>query len=306
MLALAAPLLLFAAAADAHDTCDNIAAATLAAQARTAVAQRDFPSAIERAKSAAAACPGDVAIRLQLANTYFVAQRWSDAKAMAREVLRDAPGQPGALKIEANVDYLLGDFNSAQDVLIRVMEHHPNDAEAPYMLGRMYYQEAQIEQAIGQFERVLKLDPQAYKAYDNLGLCYQARGDTARAVRYFLESIKLVETAHPDYDWPYANLAALWIETGENRKAFDAAAKAAKRNPASARDFYLGGKALWNLQQTDLAIKWLRRSTELDPAYPEPLYLLARVYAQAGDKVRAAEARRKFLEAKAKAPAKRR
>ena len=46
---------------------------------------------------------------------------------------------------------------------------------------------------LGQFERVLRLNPASYKALDNLGLCYEARGENDKAVGYFLSSIKLVE-----------------------------------------------------------------------------------------------------------------
>ncbi len=80
------------------------------------------------------------------------------------------------------------------------------------MLGRIYYQEARLDYAVGQFQRVLKINPRSYKAYDNLGLCYEALGDTELAIRYYLAAIKLVEKDHPEYDWPYANLANLLVD----------------------------------------------------------------------------------------------
>ena len=111
---------------------------------------------------------------------------------------------------------------------------------------------------------MLKINPQSYKAYDNLGLCYQARGETELAIRHFLTAIKMVEKDHPEYDWPYANLADLLLENNDFEKAFAAASKAADRNPRSARNFYLGGKALCKLQKVDLCVNWLQRSVALD------------------------------------------
>ena len=130
------------------------------------------------------------------------------------------------------------------NTFITLLDHYPNDEEGAYMLGRVYYQEGRIDQASGQFQRVLRINPKSYKALDNLGLCSQAQGDSEMATRYFLTAIKLVETEVPDYDWAYANLANLLLEKGDAEKAFAAASKAADRNPYSARDFYLGGKAL--------------------------------------------------------------
>ena len=116
-------------------------------------------------------------------------------------------------------------------------------------------------------------------------------------------SIKLVEKDHPDYDLAYANLAEVLLETGDAGKAYAAASKAADRNPYSARNFYLGGKALCKLEKIDLCMNWLERSASLDANYPEPLYLLARVYSQLGKEEKSRQALEKFREIKAKTPA---
>ena len=174
------------------------------------------------------------------------------------------------------------------------------------MLGRIYYQQGRFDYAIGQFQRALKIDPRSYKAYDNMGLCYQALGDSEMATRYFLTAIKMVEKDHPDYDWAYANLASLLLEKGDAQQAFAAASKAADRNPLSARNFYIGGKALCKLEKTDLCMNWLERSVSLDPNYPDPLYLLAKVYGQLGQDQKAKQTLEKIRAVKAKAPTVRR
>ncbi len=60
------------------------------------------------------------------------------------------------------------------------------------------------------------------------------------------------------------------------------------------------------LEKADLCINWLQRSIALDPNYSEPEYLLARVYAKAGETEKAQAARQRFLEIKAHEPGKRR
>jgi predicted Zn-dependent protease len=92
------------------------------------------------------------------------------------------------------------------------------------------------------------------------------------------------------------------VEKGDAERAFAAASKAADRNPVSARNFYLGAKALWKLGKTDLCLNWLQRSVSLDPSYPEPEYLLARVYTQLGQDAQAKAALEKFRALKASAP----
>lgn len=249
---------------------------------------------------------GVVSTRLESARALFREGKLTDAASEADRALSIEPGNVPALELKANCAYLSGNFEQAKTTLIGVLDSHPSDQEAAYMLGRMYYQEGYLEQAIGLFQRVLKSNPQAFKAWDNLGLCYQALGSYDEATRHFLTAIKLVEKDHPKYDWPYANLADLLLKTGKTQMAYDAAAKAAERNPLSARNFYLGGKALEELGRSEMALSWLERSASLDAAYPEPWYLLARMYRKSGDAAKAEEARRKFAELSAKTPAKRR
>ena len=263
---------------------------------------RDFSGAIQAARQFLDLEPDSVEGKLALANAYFMAQRLPEALQYAESVLKTDPAQPVALKLKGNINYLSGRTDEAVNAFILLLDRHPDDAEGAYMLGRIYYQEGRIDYAIGQFQRVLRLDPKAYKAYDNLGLCYQANGNNDLAIRYFLTAIKLVEKDHPDYDWAYANLASLLIDKGEAQKAYAAAAMAANRNPNSARNFYLGAKALCKLGKTDLCLNWLQRSVALDPDYSEPLYLLARVYSQLGQEDKAKAALDKFRALKATAP----
>jgi tetratricopeptide (TPR) repeat protein len=258
--------------------------------ARADIERRDFNAAIADAQSYLSGNPGSLGGRVLLADAYFMAGRLKEAQTLSTQILGADRGNSTALKIRANARYLLNDFSGARDDFIDLMARHPDDQDAPYMLGRMYYQEGSLDLAIGQFERVLRLNAAAYKALDGLGLCYAATGDNKNAIHYFLASIR----ANADYDQPYADLSEVLLKTGDNQKAWDAAAKAANRNPNSARNFYLGGKALYNLGQTEQSLRWLERSAALDPNYPQPLYLLALVYHRLGQDGKAAEARRQF------------
>jgi tetratricopeptide (TPR) repeat protein len=240
------------------------------------------------------------------ANNSFKAQRLTEARDLAARVLQLQPANPAALEIIGNVQYLKGDSAAAIATFIDLLEAHPTNEDAPYMLGRIYYQQGSVDQAIGQFQRVLKLNPTSYKAYDGLGLCYESKGENEKATAYFLTAIKLTDNDHPEFDSAYADLAELLLKTGDARKGFDAASKAAGRNPYSARNFYLGAKALEQLGKLDLCLNWLQRSAALDPAYPEPHYLLARAYRRLGQPDKAEEAQKKFLELKAKSPGPRR
>jgi tetratricopeptide (TPR) repeat protein len=279
---------------------------SLEAEGRSAMQSRDYQGAALHFSKALATCPTNSSLRIDLAQAYLMSQRIKEALAETETILRDQPDDSAALKIRGNAIYLLGDLAMAKDTFIRLLDRHPSDEEGAYMLGRIYYHEGNIDLAIGQFERVRKMNPAHYKALDNLGLCYQAQGDDENAKRYFLAAIKLVEKDHPDYEWPYINLADLLLKSGDAQRAYDAASKAANRNPQSARSFYIGAKALDQLGKTELASNWLQRSVALNPASSESWYLLSRVYRKLHQTDKAEEAQEKFRELKAKEAAPRR
>ena len=290
---------------EAYDACPSQRELLLdLAQALTY--ERNFDEAILAAQQYLEREPRSIQGHLVLGNAYLMAVKLPEAAQQAEEVLKLDPGNATALKLKGNAEYLFGNLAQAASTLVDLLSRHPEDEDAAYMLGRIYYQDGRIDHAMGAFLRVLKLNPNSHKAYDNLGLCHEARGETEMALRHYLTAIKLVEKDHPQYDLVYANLANLLLDQGEAEKAYGAAAKAAERNPNSARTFYIGGKALFKLGKTDLSLNWLERSTALDPTYPEPFYLLARIYNQLGQKEKAGEALARFKELKAKGPRERR
>ena len=280
--------------------------ASLEKEARNAMSTREYLLAARRFQEALDACPGNRPILLGLAQAQVLGREFDKAIGTAERVLRDDPGQAAALRIRGNAEYLSGDFDKARDTFIRLLDRHPLDEDGAYMLGRIYYQEGYLGLAIGQFDRVLKINPGSYKALDNLGLCYEAMGDDDKAMRYFLTAIKLVEKDHPEYEWPYTNLADLFLKKGDAQRAFDAAAKASNRNPMSARSFYIGAKALDQLGKTELSLNWLQRAVAIDATSSESWYMLWRVYRKLQQNAKAEEALQKFRELKAKEPARRR
>src|SRR5262249_28378179 len=138
---------------------------------------------------------------------------------------------------------------------------------------------------------IVARNPANYRAHDNLALCYEANHEDERALQHYLKALELVHKDHPEYDWVYGNLADFFLKREQYEKAFQAAAEAANRNPQSARNFFLTGKALFKLEKYPQSVRWLEQATKLDPAHPEARYVLAQVYRKEG---RAAEAEREL------------
>ncbi|MBC8164573.1 MAG: tetratricopeptide repeat protein, partial [Bryobacteraceae bacterium] len=236
---------------------------------------------------------------LTLAKRYLAEQEFPKALLAVDAVLAQSPADLKALKLKADIHYLLGEDHRAEQTILSALRIHPDHEDLIYALGRVYSQQDRYVSAIQQFEKVVQLQPKSYKAYDNLGLCYEHLNQPERAIRNYLKAIELVHKDVPAYSWPYANLANLLLNQGDFRQAFNLATEAAERDPDSARNFYLAGKALIRLKQEEKSLRWLRRSMELDPEYPEPHYLLAQVLRRQGKPAEADQEFARFKELRA-------
>lgn len=252
-------------------------------QGRQQFSERHFELAASSFERALSLCPERSSLFLRIAQSQLMAQNASEALQTVGRALRIDPRNTAALKLQSDAQYLLGNDEAAAQPLITARQIDPNNPEFPYALGRIYYQQHRYGDAVPLFQEALALDPKSYKAYDNLGLCYEAMGENEQAIRSYTLSLELVYKDHPEYDWVYANFSELMMKLGRYEEAFQLAAEAAARNPSSARNYFLTGKALAKLGKWRLSERWLKRAAELDPHYAEPHYLLAQTYRKQGE-----------------------
>jgi tetratricopeptide (TPR) repeat protein len=250
----------------------------IVARARQAYESRKFDLSISGFERALNVCPQRARILQELAQAQLMAQRFEASVDSLRRLTKLAPDNAMAHKLLGDALYLWGKETEAEQSLRTALTVDPKFEPALYALGRIYYQQNRFPEAVEQFQKVIDLDPKNYRAHDNLGLCYDAMSRDADALRHFLKALDLVHKDHPEYDWAYANLANFFLKRDQYEKAFQFAAEAAGRNPASARNFFLTGKALVELNKQELSLKWLERAVTLDPDYREAHYLLARTY----------------------------
>jgi tetratricopeptide (TPR) repeat protein len=273
---------------------------------RKAYESRQYDQAAQHLARALKACGESPALLLAVGQAQLLSQHPAEAIAALDRIAAADSNYVAALKVKAKALYLLRRDREAETALQRAADRAPGDAEIPYDLGRMYYQQQRHAAAAEAFRKATVLDPLAYKAWDNLGLAAEALGDVAQAQQHYLKALALVHKDHPRYDVVYANFADLLIKLGNYQRAFDLATEAAQRNPDDARNFFLAGKALVQLGQSDLSVRWFERAIALNADYPEPHYLLWQAYRNLGREADAERALKSFQAASARAPKERR
>ena len=270
--------------------------------ARTAYDERHYDQAAIHFADAVTACGATAPLLLALGQAELLAQRPADAIKSLDRIRSDSTEYVAALKVKAKALYFLARDAEAEETLTHAAARAPEDAEIPYSLGRIYYQQSRHAEAAEMFRRATAMDPRDYKAWDNLGLASEALGDVAEAQQHYLRAISLVYKDYPDYDVVYANFADLLIKLGNFQRAFDLAAEAAQRNQGEPRNFFLAGKALVQAGRSDLSVRWFERAIKLDANYPEPHYLLSQAFRKLGKIADADRELKSFEAAAARAP----
>ena len=107
------------------------------------------------------------------------------------------------------------EINEAIDNYERSLRLHPDYPEAHYNLGSALLQKGQIDEAIEQCEKALKLQPSDPDAHVVLGNAFMAKQDIDRAISQYEQALNL----HPEDSNAHYNLGMALQQKGETERA---------------------------------------------------------------------------------------
>ncbi len=105
-----------------------------------------------------------------------------------------------------------------------------NLAELCTILGKTYKNLGQFDQAIAAHEQAIKIDPNCYRAWNNLGIVHFSRNNYAEAERCYQKALSI----DPQYAFAIASLGALYINRNRPERAIEVAEQAIALVPTMA------------------------------------------------------------------------
>lgn len=193
----------------------------------------------------------------------------------------------------------------ARSELETLHEKDPGNVLYLYWLGRLEYDAQYFSEAAAKLEKVVALNPDFMKAYDNLGLCYEALGRLDDAVKSYKRAVELNRKGNPGSPWPPMNLGALLMKSERLDEAERHLRESLRIDPRFARAHYELG-AVFEKQGRDAdAVRELEQAAALDTAYAQPHYALGRIYRKIGNTVKAKAEFSSFERLKQERPEKR-
>lgn len=184
----------------------------------------------------------------------------------------------------------------ARQELEKLTQANQKDPRYPYWLARLDYDETKYADAVDKLKKALELDPDFMRAYDNLGLCYEALGEFEQASKSYEKANQLNRYQGSKSAWPPLNLGTLLLSRGGVSEAEAYLREAVSYDPKLPQARLQLGTLLEKQKKYREAIQELNETATLDPSYPEPHYALARIYRITGD-LKNAEAAAKTFQA---------
>ncbi|HEV2492063.1 MAG TPA: tetratricopeptide repeat protein [Terriglobia bacterium] len=257
--------------------------------------QHDLAPAEKWLRRAAELSPRDAEVEYRLGTLYSEAGRKDEARqAFTRsQELRQREAEVDRLRVDCTEKLAHGSLQDARPVCAQLFD--PEDAEKLTILGTLYGQHGNFEEALDPLRRAAELSPNSPQMQYNLAFDYFQLGRYAEAREPLAKAVE----RWPDLFPLNALYGVVLYKLGEAEPAYRALRHAHELNPqdpATANSLYevtlrLAEKSLAGKQYSS-ALGYLNEAAHLRPDQPEPHRLLAEVYKATGQEAEAAAERR--------------
>lgn len=179
----------------------------------------------------------------------------------------------------------LGEFNQTKTISKKILEDNPKLAAAHHIYGSALQCLGDIDKAILEYIKAVKLDPHFTQAHYFLGNAYQLTGNLELAAESFYKAIEL----QPNFFEALNNLSAVLVDLHRSIQAKDIIERALKINPNSNQ--LLCNVAGFYLLENNLpkALSYATKAYDNDPLFTDALMLIGKISYQSSDYDKALE-----------------
>ena len=171
-----------------------------------------------------------------------------------------------------------GNLQECERICKKILLKKPDHPDTLHLLGLAAYQAGQINEAINNFRRAVKLNPQVYFYHNNLGLALDAQGLTEEAIDCYKQTIKL----KPDFANTYNNLGIAFAKTGMTDDAIQNFNLALSITPDNAEIYFNLGILFADMGILDAAIDNYKKAVAINPQYAEACNRLGFIFKERG------------------------
>lgn len=155
-------------------------------------------------------------------------EKYVEAKELALELIEQAPNVSEYHRILGQIYSETGEQEEAMNSLIDALKWNPKNEWALLMMGNIYAKfKNDVETALTFYEQILSFKPDDHLAMNNIGAQLLQADQVDEAASYF----KKAHEVNPDYPNTLFALATIEEEKGNSLEAFEYVMQAIKKNP---------------------------------------------------------------------------
>jgi len=175
--------------------------------------------------------PTTVQQAIELALTHERSGRFGDAEQLYRAILQQHPNEPNALYLLGRLALRFGHLAGAEQLLRRATTIVPGVAQWHNDLGVVLRSMGRFDDAAETFRAAIALKPHLVEAVGNLSACYGERGEFVESAVWAQRAIEI----DPNHGAAYNNLGNALSRQGRAAEAVAAYRRAVELQPAAAR-----------------------------------------------------------------------
>ncbi|NOT37457.1 MAG: tetratricopeptide repeat protein [Saprospiraceae bacterium] len=228
--------------------------------------------------------PGHANYYLSLSDAYILAIESKKAEAIIDSAMDRFPNDVIVLLKKSRVQLILNKHLNAMATLDFIFSIDPQNAEANYIAGHVFYEQGDTGRAIKCYQKTVDLNPEYVEGWIQLGDIMMSMKNK-RALDYYRNAIRLdsnnIETLH--------NYAYALQSLGNKNLAIEAYKKNIIKSPNYELSYYNLGLMYQEMDSCFQAIQYLDKAIELNKEEASSYYFRARCFIQSGRQVKARE-----------------
>jgi tetratricopeptide (TPR) repeat protein len=228
--------------------------------------------------------PRNTALITLLAEVRYDQRRYKQAL----QLVDDADAIAGPTAKGTNLRGLVAVADSRLDLaeskFREAIQLDPKYAFAHFCLSRIHYTRNQFDESIQESKAAIALAPNFVRAYENLGLCYEAKEQIDEAKKWYLQAIRLGASGGRQTEWPSLHLATMLVRNDRVEEARPYLLDALKLNPNNSHAHLQMAIVLEKTGDLVGAAQELERTLSLDPTKAEAHYRAGRIQQRLGNK----------------------
>ena len=258
-------------------------------QIETLIQNKELATAERMIIGKLVASPRDPGLITLLAEVRFDQRRYKEVLKLLEDAAAIAGPSAKGETLRGLVAVAQNRLDLAEPKFRKAIGLDPKYAFAHYYLSRLLYTQNHFNEAIQESNAAIAAEPGLVRAYENLGLCYEAQQRIDEAEKWYLEAIRREKTGGRQTEWPSLDMAAMLIRNDRTEEAKPHLLDAMRLNPNNPESHFQMASLLEKSGDLQGALQELQKTLSLDPSKAEVHYRAARIFQRLGKKEEASQ-----------------